>query len=141
MTEQVPTLEEYCVDEISYREVRMAVQAVCLDDTGAHHPASQVESGQSVPGDYRGEIYRCMAGTRMQVTLGSVENGEANFDHGQTMACAKGEALVQTAGGELACNRQAGPVPPPSFAEFSLNRRDHFGSACPRGGMRRVING
>ena len=120
VTEQVPTLEEYCVDEISYREVRMAVQAVCLDDTGAPHPASQVESGQSVPGDYRGEIYRCMAGTRMQVTLGSVENGEANFDHGQTMACAKGEALVQTAGGELACKPQ---IPQRNCNERSLLRR------------------
>ena len=61
-----------------------------------------------------------MAGTRMQVTLGSVENGEANFDHGQTMACAKGEALVQTAGGELACKPQ---IPQRNCNERSLLRR------------------
>lgn len=120
VTEEVPTVEEYCVDEISYQKVQTAIQAVCLDDSGAPHPASQVQAGQSIAGDYRGEIFRCMAGTRMQVTLGSVGNGEASFDHGQTLACAKGEALVHGAGGDLACKPQ---IPQRNCNERSLLRR------------------
>ena len=120
VTEQVPTIEKYCLDEVSYSTVYQAIQAVCLDDTGVPHPASQVQDGQSVAKDYRGEIYRCMAGTRMQVTIGSVENNEASFDHGQTMACAKGEALVQSAAGKLSCQVQA---PQRNCNERSLLRR------------------
>ncbi|MEQ8557123.1 MAG: hypothetical protein RIB03_02310 [Henriciella sp.] len=120
VTEEVPTIEEYCVDEISYHTVYEAVQAVCLDDSGSPHPASQVQPGQSVAGDYRGELFRCMAGTRMQVTLGQVENGEPNFDHGQTMACAKGEALVHGAAGNLVCKPQ---TPQRNCNERSLLRR------------------
>ena len=120
VTEEVPTVEEYCVDEVSYHTVHRAIQAVCLDDKGAPHPASQVDSGQSVPGSYKGEIFRCMAGTRMQVTLGEIKAGEANFDHGKTMACAKGEALVHGAGGKLTCQPQ---TPQRNCNERSLLRR------------------
>lgn len=118
--EEIPTIEEYCVDEVSYQKRNIAIQAVCLDDTGAPHPASQVQSGQNVAGDYRGELFRCMAGTRMQVTLGSIDNGEADFGHGKSMACAKGEALVHGASGKLSCKPQA---PQRNCNERSLLRR------------------
>ena len=39
VTEQVPTTEEYCVDQVSYHMAYRAVQAVCIDDSGAPHPA------------------------------------------------------------------------------------------------------
>ncbi|WP_300380346.1 hypothetical protein [Henriciella sp.] len=120
VTEQVPTLEEYCVDEVSYRTVHKAVQAVCIDDKGAPHPASQVESGQSVPASYEGELFRCMAGTRMQVTIGGIEAGEASFDHGRTLSCAKGEALVYGTGGQLTCQPE---TPQRNCNERSLLRR------------------
>lgn len=120
ITEQVPTIEEYCVDEVSYRAVYKSVQAVCLDDTGAPHPASQVSAERSIAPDFSGEVFRCMAGTRMQVTIGTVESGEAAFDHGQTMACAKGEALVYKPGGELVCKPQ---TPQRNCNERSLLRR------------------
>ncbi|MGB3625483.1 MAG: hypothetical protein WA989_06640 [Henriciella sp.] len=120
VTEQVPTVEEYCVDEISYEMAYRAVQAVCIDDTGAPHPASQVNGSQSIASGYKGEVFRCMAGTRMQVTIGSVTQGKASFDHGQGMSCAKGEALVFSTGGKLNCAPQS---PQRDCNERSLLRR------------------
>ena len=120
VTEQVPTTEEYCVDQVSYRMAYRAVQAVCIDDTGSPHPASQVDGGQSVASGYGGEVFRCVAGTRLQVTLGEVVDGHASFDHGQTMACSKGEALVHRPGGELSCAPQ---TPQRDCNERSLLRR------------------
>lgn len=40
-----------------------------------------------------GEIYRCVAGTHMQVTMGEMVNGAASFGTGETFSCGKGEAL------------------------------------------------
>ena len=120
VTENGPTTEEYCVDEVAYRTSVRAVQAVCLDDTGSPHPASQVDGGQNISTGYSGEVFRCVAGTRMQVTLGEVVDGHANFDRGQTMACDKGEALVYGNGGKLACKPQ---IPQRDCNERSLLRR------------------
>jgi hypothetical protein len=120
VVEQVPTIEEYCVDEISYKTSWRAVQAVCIDDTGSPHPASQVDGGQSIASGFSGEIYRCVAGSRLQVTIGSVTDGKASFDQGQSMACAKGEALVFKPGGQLSCAPQK---PQRDCNERSLLRR------------------
>lgn len=120
VTEEVPTVEEYCVDEVSYEMAYRAIQAVCIDDTGAPHPASQVNGSQSIASSYSGEVFRCMAGTRMQVTIGSVADEKPNFDHGQSMACAKGEALIFGTGGKLSCAPQS---PQRDCNERSLLRR------------------
>ena len=50
-------------------EKRVVIQAVCIDDRSVPHPASQVRSGRDVDGDYDGELYRCLAGTWLQVTI------------------------------------------------------------------------
>ena len=100
------------------------VQAVCVDDRGVPHPASQVDSSDRVPDGYQGELFRCMAGTSMQVTLGSVENGSASFAHGETFACQKGEALVHHRDGRLTCAPQ---TPERSCNERSLLRRHGAG--------------
>ena len=71
------------------------------------HPASRVDGEIAVVAGHTGEIYRCVAGTRMQVTVGEMVNGAASFDRGDTFSCAKGEALVHTRGGELQCRPQA----------------------------------
>ncbi len=120
ITEKVPTTEEYCDERISLQQSTRPVQAVCIDDKGAPHPASRVDASQRVPAGYKGELFRCMAGTSMQVTLGSLENGSASFAHGETFACRKGEALVHKHGGDLACAPQA---PERSCNERSLLRR------------------
>lgn len=120
VTEKVPTTEEYCVDQISVQKALKPVQAVCLDDKGTPHPASRIDSSQRVAPGYSGELYRCMAGTSMMVTLGSVEDGKTSFAHGQSFACQKGEALVHQPGGDLVCKPQA---PQRDCNERSLLRR------------------
>ena len=120
ITEEVATTEEYCEETVAMSRAMRAVQAVCIDDKGAPHPASQVIGEKKISGTYGGEVFRCMAGTHMQVTLGSVENGHSSFAHGETFSCRKGEALVHKAGGHLACAPQK---PQRSCNERSLLRR------------------
>ena len=64
------------------RERDLLIQAICLDATNNPHPASQTFAGRDVGHDYRGEIYRCMSGTRMRYTV-----------DGRSYDCAQGEAL------------------------------------------------
>lgn len=118
--EKVPHTEEYCAETITMKQTLRPVQAVCLDDKGTPHPASRVDASKHVDGAYSGEVFRCMAGTNMQVTLGKLENGQASFAHGQTFACQKGEALVHRRGGNLECAPQK---PQRDCNERSLLRR------------------
>ena len=83
----------------------VAIEASCLDDKDVPHPASQVMPDRDVTGSYEGEVYRCIAGARMQYTIGSFA-GTASFDHGQTITCGKNMALYHSASGELACRVQ-----------------------------------
>lgn len=93
------------------RTRRVVIRAVCVDDRETPHPASQVFSGQDVAEDYQGELYRCIAGTRMQWTVAEW-TGQVSFDGGQTSTCAKGEALVyepgqgEGAAGRISCRPQ-----------------------------------
>ena len=64
------------------RERMLRLQAICMDATGNPHPASQVFGGEAVAESYRGELYRCMAGTRMRYTL-----------DGRTYDCETSQAL------------------------------------------------
>ncbi|HYD73615.1 MAG TPA: hypothetical protein VEF55_10780, partial [Candidatus Binatia bacterium] len=64
------------------RERELLIQAICLDATGNPHPASQTFGGRDVSEGYRGEIYRCMAGTRMRYTV-----------DGRSYDCEQGQAL------------------------------------------------
>ncbi|MFO1015486.1 MAG: hypothetical protein U1E50_17175 [Caulobacteraceae bacterium] len=72
---------------------RVVIQAFCLDDRQIPHPASQVQPDRDVNDAYDGEIYRCIAGTRMQVTVAEYNGSSVSFAGGQTLMCAKGEAL------------------------------------------------
>ncbi len=105
--EEVLGYEEICVDKIVEEFRTRPVQALCIDDRNTPHPASRVDGEIAVVAGYTGEIYRCVAGTRMQVTVGEMVNGAASFDRGDTFSCAKGEALVHTRGGALQCRPQA----------------------------------
>ena len=98
--------EEYCVDKIVEEFKTRPVQAFCIDDRNTPHPASRVDGELSVSGNYDGELYRCVAGTHMQVTFGEMTDGKANFDTGETFSCGKGEALYHSRGGVLQCRLQ-----------------------------------
>ncbi len=79
-------------------EKQVVLQAVCIDDRNVPHPASQVTPGRDVANSYDGELYRCLAGTKLQWTISDAEGAP-----GETMACNKGDALWHGAGGRLEC--------------------------------------
>lgn len=88
----------------------MVIRASCIDDKGAPHPAARVTSVRDIASGFDGEVFRCMAGTQMEVTIGRWVNGQAVWDGGRTLSCAKGEALVYRVG-QIVCapaSRQAG---------------------------------
>jgi hypothetical protein len=95
------------------------IQASCIDDTGVPHPASQVFSGRDIDGSYRGEVYRCIAGTHMQWTYSDYDGSHINFDGGKNATCAKNEALWFE-NGTLTCKTQ---IPQRQCNERSLLRR------------------
>ena len=79
-------------------EKRVRLQAVCIDDRARPHPASQVRPGKEVASDYEGELYRCIAGSKMQWTIVDMDGGP-----GETINCNKREALWHSSGGRLEC--------------------------------------
>lgn len=119
ITEQVPTTEEYC--ERAFKPIRQsqAIRAVCMDDNGHPHPAAQIDGGQAVPSGYSGELFRCLAGTHMQVTLGQYGH-KASFRDAKSFSCRKGEALRIDGNGQVSCAAQ---IPRRECNERSLLRR------------------
>ncbi len=97
----------------------VVVRAVCIDDREIPHPASQVFPGQDVTEGYEGELFRCIAGTRLSVTWAEWL-GRVAFDGGTVINCAKGEAFWHGRGGEVACRPQR---PARDCNERSLLRR------------------
>ena len=97
---------------------RTVIEANCIDDTGVPHPASQVFPDRDIRSDYRGEVYRCIAGTHMQ-WIAADYNGQVSFDNGQTNTCKKDEALWHE-NGQLSCRPQ---IPQRQCNERSLLRR------------------
>ena len=97
----------------------VAVQATCLDDKDVPHPASQVMPGREVAPGYSGEVFRCIAGARMQYVLGSFA-GQPDFARGQTVVCNKGDALWRGGDGRMQCRPQ---TPARDCNERSLLRR------------------
>ena len=101
---------------------KVVIQAFCFDDKEVPHPASQVQPDRDIAEGYEGEVYRCIAGSHMQVTIAPWRE-LISFEGGQTLACQKGEALWHTAGqggGRLVCRPQ---TPARDCNERSLLRR------------------
>lgn len=105
------------------RTRRVVIQAVCLDDRDVPHPASQVFPERDIEDVFEGELYRCVAGARMQITIADYVD-RISFDGGKTLVCAKGEALVRERGSaeghQLVCKPQK---PARDCNERSLLRR------------------
>lgn len=114
-------------DRESYEATRtriekVVIQAFCFDDKEVPHPASQVSADRDIDEAYDGEVYRCIAGAHMQVTIAKWAE-QISFEGGQTLTCAKGEALYHVpghGGGKLECRPQ---VPARDCNERSLLRR------------------
>jgi len=87
------------------RMTRVVIQVVCIDDREIPHPASQVSPDREIADAFDGEMYRCLAGTRLQATWAEYL-GKVDFAGGKTIACQKGDALYHAPGGKVECRRQ-----------------------------------
>jgi hypothetical protein len=112
--------EYYEEERTRWVEEWRAVRAVCVDDNGTPHPASRVDADERVGRAFSGEIYRCMAGTAMQATIGWVRDSGYDWSEAPTIMCRKGEALRHEADGRLFCQTQE---PRRNCNERSLLRR------------------
>ena len=113
-------------------EKRVVIQAFCIDDRNIPHPASQVIPDRDIADSYEGELYRCIAGTHLQVTWsewsteagyssgGYGHGGPGGPGNGETFACEKGNALWRSRTGEIICRVQR---PERDCNERSLLRR------------------
>ena len=102
---------------------RVIIRAVCLDDRDVPHPASQVTPDREIDNGYDGELYRCIAGSRMQYVIGAYEGLEQSNFGGETYVCGKNEALYYAPGaqgGTMSCRTQK---PARDCNERSLLRR------------------
>lgn len=97
----------------------VVIQAVCIDDRLVPHPASQVTPDKEIGEAYDGELYRCLAGTRLQYTWAEYL-GKVSFDKGQTATCEKNDALWRSGDGKIECRPQK---PARDCNERSLLRR------------------
>ena len=95
--------EEAMVTKTRLVEKLVSIRAACIDDRGAPHPAARLSRAHRIETTYEGELYRCPAGSYLQVTVG---NAEESYNGGSTIVCEKGEALYHTPGGQLICKPQ-----------------------------------
>lgn len=117
--EQESEYEYYEEERTRWVEEWRVVRAVCVDDNGTPHPASRVDAEDRVSATFDGEVFRCVAGTAMQTTIGWVHDGVYDWDDAPTIMCRKGEALRHTPGGDLRCETQ---IPRRNCNERSLLR-------------------
>jgi hypothetical protein len=109
------------------RTRRVIVRAVCLDDRDVPHPASQVTPDRDIDDAYDGELYRCIAGARLQYVIAEYA-GQIDLSTGapgQTFICRKNEALYYARGAAagqatVSCRPQ---LPARDCNERSLLRR------------------
>jgi hypothetical protein len=105
----------------SHRRVsrKVVIRAFCIDDRGTPHPAAQVRPDRDVWEDYEGELFRCVAGTYLQITIADWQ-GHERFETGETTLCRKGDSLWHGRGGIVECRPQK---PERDCNERSLLRR------------------
>jgi len=114
--------EKELVEKTRLVEAMLAIRAACIDDRGAPHPAARLSTAETVAAGFEGELYRCPAGSYLQVTLGDAKGG---YHGGSTIVCEKGEALYHASGGQLVCRPQ---TPQRDCFERSLLRKYGPGS-------------
>jgi hypothetical protein len=98
---------------------KVVIEVECIDDKLVPHPGSQVTPDRDIDDNYDGELFRCIAGTHMHITMADYE-GSIDFGHGWTMDCDKGQALYHAPGGHVECRAQ---IPARDCNERSLLRR------------------
>jgi hypothetical protein len=84
-----------------------AIHALCVSEDRHEFPASHMVEDSWIRAGYEGEIARCLPGSSLKVTIGSVlqssEGAAVSTAHGETLMCAPHEALRYYKGGLLKC--------------------------------------
>jgi hypothetical protein len=84
-----------------------AIHALCVSEDHHEFPASHMVEDSWIRAGYEGEIARCLPGSTLKVTIGSVmqssEGAAVSTAHGETLMCAPQEALRYYKGGLLKC--------------------------------------
>jgi hypothetical protein len=84
-----------------------AIHAICVSEDHHEFPASHMVEDSWIRAGYEGEIARCLPGSALKVTIGSVvqssEGAAVSTAHGETLMCAPHEALRYFKGGLLKC--------------------------------------
>jgi hypothetical protein len=106
VVQSAPARRRVAYEASRTKTVKIIIQAFCLDDRGEPHPASQVFPEKDVDNAYDGELYRCIAGTRMQYVMADF-NEKISFDGGKSITCDKDQALYHTKDAKLECRKQA----------------------------------
>ncbi len=122
------------LDMISERRTvtrTMVLQASCIDDMGVPHPASQVSPERAIANEYMGEVYRCIAGTHMSVTMADFgicddfggATGQAAYSESESSSYSRSESHSSSGyesgyqGGLVGPDgRPAGPCSPQAIA-------------------------
>ena len=99
-TELTPMAQKVCA-QFSAALQNMRIEASCIDDKQTPHPASQTNPDHTLADGFEGEIFRCIAGARLQYTVTELHGGA-----GRTLTCDKGQALNRDAAGRLLCKAQ-----------------------------------
>lgn len=101
-----------------------SIHAVCMTDDGREFPASHMTGETWIESSYDGEVARCIAGSRLKVTIGEVSQSDqglaGSYEHGQVLACGDHEALRHFKDGAVKC---APAMPVPDCTERTNLRR------------------
>jgi hypothetical protein len=84
-----------------------AIHAECIDSSGGKHPAARMLAETWVDSSTNKEIFRCLPGSRLIVTIGDVvqsDKGMAGlYDQGEKLECRASEALRHYTDGAVKC--------------------------------------
>ena len=87
----------------------MAVEAACLDGSGASQPSVQLSGERMLDGGYSGEVYRCYGGMRLRIRMAPSDGHSVNFSSARFLSCDRGESLWHNRG-VLSCGGERGRV-------------------------------
>ena len=98
-------VEEPCVQQ--WAQVVSSIHAECIDLRGNLHPATRMIAETWVDSSIDKEIYRCLPGSSLHVTIGEVVQSSRGlagvYEGGQVLSCAPGEALRHYTDGVVKC--------------------------------------
>jgi len=114
-----PKIKRTAYEATREKRLKVVIRAFCLDDRDIPHPASQLFPEELVEDGYDGELFRCMAGTRMQYYWAEYE-GRTDVDGGKAVICQKNDSLWAGREGKVECRPQK---PARDCNERSLLRR------------------